>query len=109
MAQVRRTRNEWTKLVAEWRASGNTCKAFCSRRGIKPGRLKWWAWTLASDAKLSKAPVSFVPVRVSAQVAPNVVMFDLEVRDVRFRFEGGTDPRYVAALARAIERDDGTW
>jgi hypothetical protein len=107
MVQKRRTRAAWKKLVGDWRASGKTAEQFSTRHGIKPSTLKWWAWNFAGELNASKNSVALVPMKLAAQVLPNVGAFDIEVGDVRFRFEGATDPCYVAAVVHAVARDDG--
>jgi len=107
MAQKRRTRAVWKKLVGEWQASGKTAEQFSARHDIKPSTLKWWAWNFAGELEASSRSVALVPVKVAAHGHPSIGTFDVEVRDVRFRFEGGADPRYVAAIVHAVVRDDG--
>lgn len=107
MAQKRRTRAAWKMLVGEWRASGKTAEQFSTRHGIKPSTLKWWAWNFAGELNASKSSVALVPVKLAANVLPNIGAFDIEVGEVRFRFEVATDPRYVAALVRAVARENG--
>src|SRR5690348_2768055 len=68
----RRTRAEWTEIVARYRASGLDRDSFSAREGVEPGTLGWWSSRLASGAKAAvtgprrsrSAERSFVPVRV---------------------------------------------
>jgi len=46
----RRSRSEWTKLVAQWRASGLSQRAFAGRKGLAPASLSWWVSRLRREA-----------------------------------------------------------
>lgn len=109
MAQIRRSRAEWLKLIDEWRASGRTVERFCSKLGIRPATLKWWAWKIGADKLAAPATSALVPVNVAARLVSPGATFELELHEVRLRFETGTDPRYVAALAHALAAGDAPW
>jgi transposase-like protein len=96
----RRGREEWRGLVHEWRASGMRMKDFARQRGISASSLAYWSSTLGREPR--KTAPKLLPVRVSPaaeMVAPGV---SLLVGPLQFRFDGGTSPAYVAAVARAL-------
>lgn len=109
MAQIRRSRAEWLQLIDEWRDSGKSAERFCSKLGIRPATLKWWAWKIGAGEAVPPTASALVPVKVATHLVPAVATFELELGDVRLRFETGTDPRYVAALANALATGDATW
>lgn len=109
MAQIRRSRPEWLKLIAEWRAGGRSPEQFCAKRGIRPGTFKWWVWKIDAESSPSTETAALVPVTLSPAIASTIAMFEVELRDVRFRFETGTDPAYVAAVVREIGLGTAAW
>jgi hypothetical protein len=96
---TRRNREQWQALVEEWRGSGVKANEFALSRGLSTTSLYYWSSLLARTAQ---APTpKLLPVRVAPQAARS---FDLElaVGPARVRFEEGTAPAYVGALARAL-------
>jgi hypothetical protein len=65
-ASVRRTREQWRHVIAQWRRSGESGQEFAGKLGVLETTLRWWAWRLDSQDKqaLGDRPVSLVPVRV---------------------------------------------
>lgn len=59
--RIRRTREQWTELVAESGKNGLTRRAFAQQRGISPTTLSWWACRLRREAREQTA---LVPVEV---------------------------------------------
>src|SRR5262245_7837342 len=57
----------WRELVAEWRASGLSVRAFCSQRPLRGANFYSWRRELQlRDARpTSSAPSAFVPVTVT--------------------------------------------
>jgi hypothetical protein len=96
--RLRRTREQWVKIVETFERSGVALDRFCGRRGIKPSTLKWWQWHLRSDsngADVRLVPVDVVASAVAASVAISIAGAELHV-DV------GTDVAYVSALVTAL-------
>jgi transposase-like protein len=46
---------EWAELVAEWRASGQTARAFAAAHGVTDTALRYWAGRLAEEDRRSAA------------------------------------------------------
>lgn len=42
ITRERRSAAQWSELVSQWRASGETARAFCERRGLKTSTFSWW-------------------------------------------------------------------
>ena len=53
----RQTAAEWSKVIAHWRASGETSKVFAARHGLNAGTLLWWS------ARLPKEQVGIKPAK----------------------------------------------
>lgn len=69
--QRRRKAAEWKRLVAEWRASGESAEVYGTRAGVRAKTLEWWSAELVRRGRVkSPAPVStqpavtFLPVSV---------------------------------------------
>ena len=99
---MRRNREAWQAIVAEYRASGLTAQVFARRQRINVGTLRWWCTQLRKEAPAkANVPVRFVPVRqIEAVRAPRLV--EVHVNDVAMRFEAGTDVEYLTALIRGL-------
>jgi hypothetical protein len=96
---MRRSREEWAALVAEFRSSGARADDFARRRGLKVATLQWWCSELRrAAARSSLLPVRFVPLRPAASVEARCKPVEARVGSVILRFETGTDVEYVAAL-----------
>jgi hypothetical protein len=93
---MRRTREDWKRVLAELRASGMGTTEFARKRHINPKTLQWWAWELRNEA--SAELVQFVPVEAVASVRPACRVMEAQAGAVTLRFESGTDVEYVAAL-----------
>lgn len=69
---ARESRKAWARRVARWSKSGLSRDAFAAREGVKPARLAWWRWYLASGSgraatpALLKPEVTFVEVESEA-------------------------------------------
>ena len=50
---ARRTREEWSDLVAEFEASGDSLERFCAKRRVRVATLKWWRWRLRAAERVS--------------------------------------------------------
>ncbi len=50
MAGQRRSRQEWARLVEEWRRSRQGAREFCRQRGLKPTTFSWWRWKLGQQS-----------------------------------------------------------
>jgi hypothetical protein len=51
MATESRTRRQWRKRVARWKASGLSAKAFASRIGVNHATLSHWKYRLAREER----------------------------------------------------------
>ena len=96
---MRRSREDWKALVAEYRGGGSSADEFSRRRGLKVATLRWWCSELR-DEVMSRAlvPVRFVPLRPVAGSASTSKVVEARVGAVALRFEAGTDVDYVASL-----------
>jgi hypothetical protein len=61
--QPRRNADRWSELIAEWRSSGKTRKAWCQERGIAYESLRRWVKRLRGSA--DRLP--FVEIRKASQ------------------------------------------
>lgn len=93
---MRRTREDWKRLVAEFRASGMGTTEFARKRRLNPRTLQWWAWELRDESPTEI--VKFVPVQVAASAVPARDVVEARVGAVTLRFESGTDAEYVSEL-----------
>jgi hypothetical protein len=107
----RQTAAEWSKVIAQWRASGETSKIFAARHGLNPGTLLWWSARLPKEGARSKRAKprvrepAFAEVRVrSGAVEVSAGRVEVVTRSGRVvRIEGAVDPRTLRAVIEAVE------
>ena len=83
----------WRRVVAE--AEGKSATQIAAKHGVSLCSVLRWRQRLREE----HAP-ALVPVRVAA--APASRRLELRVGEAHVAFEEGTDPTYVAAVARAL-------
>ena len=101
MRKRKRSREEWTKLVAEWQTGDLSQKAFAKRKGIAPTTLSWWACRLRGEAREQGA---LVPVAVVVEDPPaasgefRIELVGGRTVQVPVSFDGAALRRLVAVL-----------
>jgi hypothetical protein len=113
----RRSREDWREILAELERSGEPVVAFCEKRGIRVGLLKWWRWQLRRGSKSAKKArtgkrrkivakaakdVRLVPVTVLGVGTRREETLTVVISDLQVRVEIGTDVAYVGALVREL-------
>lgn len=110
---MRKARDIWINIVAQFERSGLTQEAFATERNIPVGTLRSWIYRLRreqSDAAETESP-AILPVRVVASTAPlarqteTVAAPAIEVAvgaTVRVRFPPGTAPIVIADLVALL-------
>lgn len=101
MANVRRGRAEWMKLVKQWRGGGEDAIVFATRHGVKVSTLRWWASELKKDRRAVPALREVVVDRTPAKSIRTVSII---LGSLEMRVEVGADPDYVASVAAALVR-----
>jgi hypothetical protein len=89
MARVRRSAAERAALIDQWRDSGLSLPAFCSRRGLNAKTMSGWVYKAAQRAAIDKARRE-VPPAVGARVhrdtsAPGAAFLPVRVADAAAR------------------------
>lgn len=100
-----RSRDEWARLVARWRASGESGRRFADRHGLSTTSLYTWGRRLAVEGHDAEAEPSFTEVRVVG-AEPSVQDGRLEVvtRSGRaVRVLGEVDVDQLRAVLEAVE------
>jgi hypothetical protein len=127
-ARQREREARWRGHVQAWQGSGDSQAAYCRQHGLTPAEFSWWKHELArrdgqrrttkaGDARSTArtpaawagrervgavAQAPFVPLQLTAARTGSVC--DVELRNGRrLRLADGADPRWVAALAAALE------
>ncbi len=75
-------------------------KDFARQRGISANSLSYWSSTLRREPRT--VTPKLLPVRVSPVAEMAAPGLELLVGPLQLRFDGGTSPAYVAAVARAL-------
>ena len=101
----------WRKRVGAWRQSASSQAAYCRQQALAPADFSWWKHELARrDGLAAASPAQpgsgslpqFVPLRITAENTPGACALELR-NGRRLQIDGGTDPRWVAELAAALE------
>lgn len=96
---------EWSVLVDNLEASGESLQRFCAKHGVRVARMKWWRWRLRSErraAGLAKPGVRLLPVNVLDVTPVRPASILVAVSGAELRVEVGTDVEYVGALLSAL-------
>ena len=88
----------WEQAVADVESGASQAET-ARRYGVSGSGLGYWVRRLRQE-KVRSAEPQLLPVRLTGRVAPT--RCGLVVDDLRFEFEAGTEPAYVAAVARAL-------
>lgn len=89
----------WREMVALWRQSGQSVRAFCDERGLSEPSFFAWRRTLSQrDRARVKAPPTFVPLRV----VPDTVVEVALPTGLVVRVPARADVAAVAALVAAL-------
>jgi hypothetical protein len=103
---ARRTREEWSGLVDELEASGDSLERFCAQRRVRVATLKWWRWRLRTakrvSAQVAERGVRLLAVDVVDRAPLRPAPIAVFVSGAELRVEVGTDVEYVGALVSAL-------
>ena len=97
---MRRRREEWRKLMAEWERSGGTAREFAERAGVNRSTLQHWKWVLERDGGGEQRGAGLARI---VEVRPAV----MAATDGRFevRVVGGRSVRVPASFdGQALQR-----
>jgi len=93
-----RRRSQWQQLVQAHRDSGLTQTEFARRHSIEVASLRRWRAEFAAGTAHS---LGFVEVSLPAATPP--LAMTLQVGDASLQLCGEPDPRWLAALLRALQ------
>ena len=100
---VRKSRSQWSSIIAAFERSGETHLAFCSKRGINVGSFRTWLYRLRLESCPSRGAPMLLPVEVTAPLAvhdrSDIVV---AVAGVEVRVAVGADIGYVAGLVAEL-------
>lgn len=94
-----KSRAFWERVVAEAEACGSQSEA-ARRHGVSQSGLGYWVRKLVAERPRAAEP-RLLPVRVTGTV-PMPRRMGLIVDDLRIEFDEGTEPAYLAAIAKAL-------
>jgi hypothetical protein len=72
MAKVRRQAAEWARLIDQWRASGLSLPAFCSRHGLKRGTMQNWIYKPSLRRAVDEATIQARSAEMPHPVPPSL-------------------------------------
>ena len=100
-----RKEQQWRRWIEDWRASGLSVRAFCTRRGL--AQPSFYAWRRQLERR-DAAPPAFVPVRVIGADGPapgsriEIVLRAGRTVRVAAGFDAATLQQVVAALEEEL-------
>jgi hypothetical protein len=106
MGREHRSREWWTRTVAQWRRSGLTATDFALQEDLSLSTLRWWSSAVERDTRAQHGSSAIQPIEIS--VGPEVGRgpggcVEIAVGRAVVRCEPGVDVAYVAALVRALD------
>src|SRR5712691_9497044 len=100
----KRTPARMTRLVAQWRASGESRAGFARRHHIPAWTFWYWCRKLSAGARTESgdtAPATFVPVRMAAE--PDAAVIEIVLRGgERLHVRPGASADLVRAAVTAL-------
>jgi transposase-like protein len=103
-------REAWSRLVSQWRSSGETAREFASRHGVNASTLSGWAWRLGREggSDAGTRPRSSLPTAnmIEVRAVPTKVYeecFELEVGGRRVRVPPSFDEDALRRLIDVLE------
>jgi hypothetical protein len=91
----------WRDAVAEWEKSGQSVRAFCSRRRLQEASFYGWRRTLRKRDRQQPAAQGR-PTLVPLRVVPDVVLEVVLPRGLVVRVPAGAEASAVATLVAAL-------
>jgi transposase-like protein len=90
----------WQQLKAAHDAGEGNYAQLAAREGVSRSSVYAWIKRLRSGAETSsKEPVRMLPVTLTPMAFAGL---EVELARYRLRFAAGADPRYIAAVVRAL-------
>jgi putative transposase len=94
------TRSDWSQLIAEQEASGQSLRAFCEERGIKPNRFYRWRKRLRQSQ-----PVRFALLEPKEEIATRVPGLEVILSSGdRLRVATGVDAATLRVVLDTLRR-----
>ena len=106
--RVRRTRGEWSALISEVEASGQSMSAYSRAHGVSLSSLSYWKTKLGAKASVGravpKAKTVFSEVVVVPRVAARPSRIEVVTRGgAAIRIEGAFDASVLREVLRVVE------
>lgn len=106
--RARRTRDEWSALVSEMEASGESLSAYSRTHGVSLSSLFYWKKKLESKTAATRAVLKSKPVFSEVVVVPRVPARHTRVEVVTgggtaIRIEGAFDASVLREVLRVVE------
>jgi hypothetical protein len=100
---MRKGRERWRGLVAQWRSSGQTARDFADGHGVNVSTLSHWAWRLRRESRDGTAIARVPPmIEVRARSAADD-RFEIELGSRRVRIPPSFDADALRRLIAALE------
>ena len=98
MAQPRRSREQWRRLVQRYEASGERSADFARREGLNAKTFAWWRSELRREARGKTTTLTLVPVPSRTR---EPVIIELP-SGTELRVPQGAEPNWVGRLVNAL-------
>lgn len=103
---MRRSREQWARMVEEFERSGQSHEAFCAQQRLNVGSFRGWLYRLRSTAaqgKVARSATRLLPVRVGPVGATGAEdIIEVSAGGVVLRIRSGIDPAYVVELVTRL-------
>jgi hypothetical protein len=100
---------KWTRVLDRWRKSGQECREFCRRHGLRESAFRYWLREIPERARrreAQKRPLRLLPARIVSATLPAPIVRPLEVLvgpGRAIRVGPDFDPALLLKVVRALE------
>jgi hypothetical protein len=91
-------RQEWENLIADYRASGQSAKKWCTVNQVKPHQLKYWLYR--GKISPSMQPTKWLPVEMTLADHDDALLIRIGTASIEVR--PGFDPDLLSGVARVL-------
>lgn len=106
MTKKEQRREEWIARIADYQASGQTMKAWCTANLVSKDQLRYWLRALKNRSSSATAPTvsRFVPLSISEPSAgAQSPMLFVHVGSARIALQAGFDAQLLREAVAALE------
>jgi hypothetical protein len=96
-------RKEWKRLIASYRASGQTQAKWCEANNLKLHQFKYWLKRIEGSTPKSAPAASFTPVVIEEPTLRLDDTLQVKIGEVSIEVKPGFNPSLLAEVVRTLK------